>query len=189
MTAGTSLLCESIRSQLIVIDIQQRLATAMPDKALQNVTRNTGLLLQAAGLLEVPVIRTEQYPKGLGDTLPEVAGHLPAATVTLEKTCFSCMGATGFNKAVNPEGRNQIILAGMESHVCVLQTAMQLQAQGNLVFIAADAVCSRHKQNHKNALKRMAQAGIVISNTESILFEWLRDANHVHFKTISALLR
>lgn len=189
MSRGGALLCEAIRSQLIIIDIQQRLASVMPDKALQRVIHNTGLLLRAANLLDVPVIRTEQYPKGLGETMPEVSEHLPAETSRLEKTCFSCLGASDFEQHINPEGRNQIILAGMESHVCVLQTAMQLQAQGNQVFIANDAICARHKHNHKNALHRMEQAGIVISNTESIMFEWLRDAKHEHFKAISALLR
>jgi len=189
MTPSHDLLCDATRSQLVVIDIQERLSQAMPDKALQHVTHHTGLLLQAASLLNIPVIRTEQYPRGLGETLQGISQHLPEDAIKLEKTCFSCLGADGFDKQVNQETRKQIILTGMESHVCVLQTALQLQEQGYQVFVAGDAICARHKHNHKNALQRMSQAGVVISNTESILFEWLRDAKHAHFKTISALLR
>ncbi|MDH5408871.1 MAG: isochorismatase family protein [Gammaproteobacteria bacterium] len=189
MNSNSALLCDASRSQLLVIDIQERLTKAMPEKALKNVTHHTNLLLQASELLDIPVIRTEQYPKGLGATLPEVAENFTDKTITLEKTCFSCLGADGFEQQVDIKNRNQIILTGMESHVCVLQTAMQLHALGAQVFIAGDAICARHKHNHKNAIQRMSQAGIVISNTESILFEWLRDAQHEHFKTISASLR
>lgn len=189
MSQGSDLLCEAARSQLVVIDIQERLTKAMPDKAVQNVIHNTGLLLQATALLDIPVIRTEQYPKGLGATEQDVAQHFPAVTIKLEKTCFSCLGAEGFEQQINTEGQNQIIITGMESHVCVLQTALQLQAQACQVFVVNDAICARHKQNHNNALQRMSQAGVVISDTESILFEWLRNAKHEHFKTISAWLR
>lgn len=182
------LLCQADQSVLLVIDIQQRLAGAMPDKVLQSVIRHTGLLLKAAGLLDIPVVSTEQYPKGLGDTLDDIQQHINNDT-RIEKTCFSCCGATGFEPALSKICRKQVILIGMESHVCVLQTAMELKAQAYDVFVVNDATCCRDKQNHKNALQRMRQAGIVISNTESVLFEWLRDAKHPHFKTISQLLR
>ena len=99
------------------------------------------------------------------------------------------MCATGFGEAVKLKQRNQVILTGMESHVCVLQTAMELKATGFDVFVVSDAVCSRHKHNHLNALQRMSQAGIIITNTESVMFEWLRDARHPQFKDISKLIR
>lgn len=182
------LLCQAEQSVLLVIDIQQRLAGAMPEKPLHSLLKHTGLLLKAADLLEIPVIRSEQYPRGLGDTLHEVQQHIRHET-RLEKTCFSCCGAEGFEQTLSNNGRKQIVLSGMESHVCVLQTAMELKLQGYEVFVVNDAVCSRDKHNHKNALQRMHQAGIVISNTESVLFEWLRDARHPHFKAISQLLR
>ena len=182
------LLCQAEQSLLLVIDIQARLASAMPDKVLKAVTQHTGWLLQAAGLLHIPVVRTEQYPKGLGETLEEVQQHCQQDT-RLEKTCFSCCGAQGFDETLKLSGRRQIILAGMESHVCVLQTAMELQIKGHEVFVVSDAVCSRDKHNHQNALQRMAQAGIIICNTESVLFEWLRDASHPQFKAVSKLLR
>ena len=188
MQATSPLLCQADQSVLLVIDIQQRLASAMPDKVLQAVIKHSGWLLQAAALLHIPVVRSEQYPKGLGETLDEVRQHL-AHDTRLEKTCFSCCGADGFAQTLSRSARKQLILAGMESHVCVLQTAMQLKAEGYEVVVVNDAVCSRDKHNHKNALRRMEQSGIVISNTESVLFEWLRDAQHPHFKTISQLLR
>ncbi|MDH5445815.1 MAG: hydrolase [Gammaproteobacteria bacterium] len=182
------LLCEAEQSQLLVIDIQQRLASAMPDKVLQAVTLHTGWLLQAASLLEVPVVRTEQYPRGLGNTLEEISQHIEKDT-RLEKTSFSCCGAEGFNDNLTKTNRRQIVITGMESHVCVLQTAMQLKAMDYDVFVVSDATCSRDKRNHKNALQRMAQAGVIISNTESVMFEWLRDASHPQFKAVSQLLR
>ena len=181
-------LCDADNSILLVIDIQQRLASAMPDKVLQAVTRHTGWLLQAADSLGIPVVRTEQYPKRLGETLPEIKQHIWQDT-RLEKSCFSCCGAEGFQKTLSQLGRKQIILTGMESHVCVLQTAMELKMAEYDVFVVNNAVCSREKRNHKNALQRMGQAGIVISNTESVMFEWLRDASHPKFKEVSKLLR
>lgn len=183
-----SSLCQAEHSVLLVIDIQQRLAGAMPDKVLQKLVKHTALLTEAAGLLDIPLIRTEQYPKGLGETLPEVQQAI-AHDTRLEKTAFSCCQAGGFDSVLDKTDRRQVIITGMESHVCVLQTALELKAGGYAVFIANDAVCSRNKHNHKNALQRMSQAGIVISNTESILFEWLRDAQHPHFKAISQRLR
>lgn len=182
------LICQAGQSLLLLIDIQQRLAEAMPAKALQAVVKHTGWLLQSAALLDIPVLRTEQYPKGLGDTLADVKQHLPQDT-RLEKTCFSCCGASGFDDALGQSGRQQIILAGMESHVCVLQTALQLKAKGLDVFVVNDASCSRDKHNHTNALQRMSQSGVIITNTESVMFEWLRDAAHPQFKAVSALLR
>lgn len=182
------MLCEAQQSVLLIIDIQTRLASAMPDKALQSVIKHTGFLLQSADMLDIPVIRTEQYPSGLGDTLPEVQKHI-WQDVRLEKSCFSCCGAEGFDKTLSPLDKKQVILAGMESHVCVLQTAMELKDVGYDVFVVNDAVCSRTKHNHKNALQRMHQAGVIITNTESVMFEWLRDASHPKFKDISKLLR
>lgn len=181
-------LCQAEQSTLLIIDIQQRLAAAMPDKVLQTVVKNTGLLLDAANRLNIPVIRTEQYPKGLGDTLEDIRQHIEEDT-RLEKTGFSCCSASGFQAALDKDSRKQIILTGMESHVCVLQTALELTAQGYDVFVVNDAICSRRKHHHRNALQRMAQAGVVISNAESVLFEWLRDAGHPHFKAITQQLR
>ena len=188
MTA-TAALCSAGQSLLAVVDTQTQLAAAMPPTKRDEVLRNTAILLQAAGLLSVPVLVTEQYPKGLGKTEAAITQHLPPATPIIEKTCFSCCGALDFMAAVRHNRRNQIILTGMETHVCVLQTALDLHATGMQVFVVDDAVCSRRMKNKTNALARLRQAGIVVTNTESLLFEWLRDASHEHFKKISELIR
>ena len=188
MTA-TAALCSAGQSLLIVVDTQTKLAAAMPPTKRDEILRNTAILLQAAGLLNLPVLITEQYPKGLGKTEAALTQHLPPATPVIEKTCFSCCGAADFMEAVRRSRRNQIILAGMEAHVCVLQTALELQSTNTQVFVAEDAVCSRRMRNKTNALARLRNAGVIVTNTESLLFEWLRDARHEHFKTISALIR
>lgn len=185
---STLTLADAKHSQLVVIDVQQRLVAAMPEKPRQQALHNTSLLTQAANTLKIPIVHTEQYPKGLGTTEEVVRSHL-ADSNAIEKTCFSCCAAEGFITAVSLAQRQQIILCGMESHVCVLQTAIELQQAGYQVFVVENAICSRHKQNHKNALARLRQAGIIVTNTESVIFEWLRDARHPDFKTLSRLLR
>lgn len=183
------MLCHASESILVSIDTQTRLAAAMPEAAGGRVINNSGILLQAAALLNIPVLVTEQYPKGLGKTEPAVACHLPAHARHFEKTCFSCCGAAGFMDVVRGLARRHVVLAGMETHVCVLQTALELKDAGNQVFVVEDAVCSRAEANHHNALARLRQAGVIVSNTESVLFEWLRDASHTQFKQVSALIR
>jgi nicotinamidase-related amidase len=167
-------------SALIVIDIQERLASIMAER--ERVVRATGILLEAASRLEIPVFVSEQYPAGLGSTVPELAGKLPNGATRIEKTAFSACAAL-------PLTRPQAVLAGMEAHVCVLQTALELAAAGREVFVAADAVCSRAEANYSNALARLERAGVVVTNTESLIFEWLRDAANEHFRAISKLIR
>jgi len=182
-------LCNANNSCLVVIDIQTRLTAAMPLKVLARLKRNINILLQSANTLSIPVLATEQYPKGLGPIEPEIVKLLPDNTLKFEKTCFSCTGAENFLQQLNKMGRKQIILVGIEAHVCVLQTAIQLIAEGYQVFVAADGVCSRHRENYEASLKRMSRANVVICNAESILFEWLRDAKHEHFKELSSLIQ
>ena len=184
-----SSLCNADTSQLVVIDIQERLAAAMPEKVMQRVIHNTSILLQAARLLEVAVLRSEQYPKGLGDTRQEVQQHLSDKTVCFEKTCFACTGSADFTNRLSKQRRPQLILTGIETHVCVLQTAIELAEDGFQVYVVEDAVCSRNKHNHKNAIKRLREAGVIITSTESVVFEWLRDASHEHFKAIAKLIK
>lgn len=181
-------LCEATHSQLVVIDIQERLVAAMPSKPRQQTLRNAERLAQAAKCLQIPITHTEQYPKGLGATDKKLRAHLPD-TAAVEKTCFSCCAADGFIPKLASHQRQQIVLCGMESHVCVLQTAIELQQAGYQVFVVEDAVCSRHKHHHQNALARLRQAEIIITNVESVIFEWLRDASHPDFKALSRLLR
>jgi nicotinamidase-related amidase len=189
MAEMKSLLPEISDSVLVLIDIQERLAAAMPAGVKARVLRGAGTLVRAATLLELPIVVTEQYPKGLGPVEAAVAEQLPPKTHRVEKTCFSCAGANAFMATLEQTGRHQVVLCGMETHVCVLQTAFDLQCRGYAVFVVEDAVCSRAKPNQENALARLRQAGIVVSNLESTLLEWLRDANHKHFKTFSAWIR
>ena len=174
-------------SLLLIVDMQTRLLAAMPDG--QGMLDNSAKLLAAAGLLNVPVLLTEQYPKGLGPTAEIIAGALSETSQCFAKTAFSCYGSDGFKQALIASGRRQVVIVGLETHVCVLQTAFELFQQGFQVFVVEDAVCSRLEQHKTNALHRMRQIGISITCLESVLFEWLRDAKHADFKTISALVR
>jgi nicotinamidase-related amidase len=182
-------LCHASHSALVVIDIQDRLAKAMPPADLDRFTRNVSVLLQGAVRLDIPVLSTEQYPKGLGETLPEIRKHQPASATCLSKTGFSCCSAAGFTQSLTELQRPQVILTGMETHICVLQTAFELKQQGFEVFVAEDAVCARDRNRNLNGLNRMRQAGISITHSESVLFEWLRDASHPQFKILSSLLK
>jgi len=185
----TNLLCKADDSCLLVIDIQSRLAAAMPDKVLDRLKRNTILLINAARTLSVPVLATQQYPQGLGPIDPEISEALPPDCRHFEKTCFSCASSENFMQELTRMGKKQIILTGIEAHVCVLQTALDLLTAKYDVFVVNDAVSSRHRENYENALQRLQQAGVSICNTESVIFEWVRDSRHEHFKTISALLK
>ena len=173
-------------SQLVIIDMQTRLLTAMQQEAMQAVIKNCGILSQAAAMLEVPVIISEQYSKGLGNTVPELLEFLPNIKA-VEKLTFSCMAEPKFNRQLTRD-HSQVIVAGMESHICVLQTALDLQ-NSKQVFVAEDAIISRSPANKANALARMREAGCIISNTESIVFEWLGKADGDAFKAISKLIR
>lgn len=184
-----ALTCNQAASQLVVIDIQERLGAAMPEKVLARVIRNAALLMTAADRLGIPVTVSEQYPKGLGATDVRIAAAIPPSAHRLEKTCFSCVDAEGFAPVIGDAARRQVILAGMESHVCVLQTGMDLLAAGLQPYVVEDAVCSRRLENYENALQRLRGAGAVITTAESVVFEWLRDARHEHFKVLSAMVR
>jgi nicotinamidase-related amidase len=187
---GIQGLCDAGRSVLLVIDVQERLARAMPAEDLNPAVQSILLLARAAALLQIPVMRTEQYPKGLGPTLDSVARHLPdAASAAMEKTGFSCCAAAGLPDRLQALQRRQIILAGMETHVCVLQTALDLKQRGYEVFVAEDACCARSRGRSRNGLARLRQSDILITHSESVLFEWLRDAAHPQFRAVSTLLK
>lgn len=175
------------QSHLVIIDMQTRLSAVMPTDPVQSVIKYTGILAQSAAMLDVPVLVTEQYPKGLGHTLPELAAHLNQAAV-IEKTAFSCLAEPKFERHLTRD-RAQIVLVGMEAHICVLQTALDLLASGKQVFVVEDAVISRSPAHKMNAITRMREAGCVITNSESVLFEWLGKAEGDVFKSISKLIR
>ena len=174
-------------SQLIIIDIQLRLMPVMPADKMQELVKNCGILIQSAAWLEVPVIVSEQYPRGLGHTVPEILTLLPDVK-PVAKTAFSCVAEPKFKQLLTGD-HSQIIIAGMETHICVLQTALDLLTLGKQVFIVEDAVISRNPANKANALARLRDAGCMISNSESIVFEWLGRAEGEVFKKINQLVR
>lgn len=181
-------LCKAEQSQLLVIDLQLRLLEVMPDAEQDNVINNCRSLMTAASKLNIPTLLSEQYPEGLGKTVEVI--HSDPDIPVCEKTSFSCCRTSRFEQQLaSPEQRPQIILCGIETHICVLQTAADLQYWGYEVFIAEDAVASRNNTNKINAIQRMRDAGMNITNTESTLFEWLRDAKHPDFKTIAQLIK
>jgi len=182
-------LCDATTSQLVIVDVQERLAAVIGAETVASITRGCNLLLETARILGVPVICTEQYPKGLGTTIAAISSHLPTDSTAIAKTCFSCAGMAEFRQALQSTGCKQVVLAGIESHVCILQTALQLVQQGYEVFVVEDAVGARHAVHHHNAMERLRQAGVIVSNSESVIFEWLRDAGHAQFKAISTLLK
>ena len=174
-------------SFLLIIDIQERLVSVMPEDEQTLVIKQAGVLLQASIALEIPLAITEQYPKGLGATESSLLAFSPEVS-TIGKTCFSCADADEFMTSLRSSHRRSVVLMGMETHICVLQTALALQGQGYQVFVVEDAVSSRTQENKQNALHRMRQAGVIITNTESVLFEWLADAKHPEFRTLSKLI-
>jgi len=182
------MLCHQNNSQLVVVDLQSTLLNTMQADDKNQLLKNTNVLITSASLLDIPVFITEQYPKGLGKTDAALSRSIGDAPV-YEKTRFSCLGASEFDRQVANSTRNQYIICGIEAHVCVLQTALELIALGKDVFVVQDAVCSRSGLNKENALIRIRQCSGIISNVESVLFEWLKDSKHEHFKKISALIR
>ena len=175
------------KAQLVVVDVQEKLCRAMDTEVLEQLTGNISILLDAAAELGLPALATEQYVKGLGATLPVLKEKL--TTASLEKMTFSCCGGEGFLEALAKSGRRQVILTGMETHVCVLQTALELLSEGYMVHLVCDAVMSRKKANWKTALKTLSAAGVVLTTTEAVLFQLLRVAGTEEFKKLSKLVR
>ncbi|VFU12708.1 Isochorismatase [anaerobic digester metagenome] len=169
---------------LMVIDIQERLIPPM--KYGKQVIKKTNILITIAEDLGIPVIVTEQYPEGLGKTVPEVSTG-PGA-VTFAKTTFSACTAE-VTSELNRLGRKKIIITGMETHVCVFQTVRDLLALGYQVFVVGDAVCSRTKENYRNALSLMSLMGAVVTNTETVFFDLMKKAATPQFRKLSQLIK
>jgi nicotinamidase-related amidase len=170
-----------------VIDIQEKLCRAMDEKVLQHLVKNSSIMIEAAKELKIPVVTTEQYVKGLGETLPELKGQLDDPA--LEKMTFSCCGDAPFVKKLQALGRKQVIIVGMECHVCVLQTVIELLDAGYSVHLVRDAVMSRRKDNWFVGLETARDAGAVITSTEAALFQLLKVAGTEEFKKLSKLVR
>jgi nicotinamidase-related amidase len=194
MERGGDLL-DAKRSVLVVVDLQGKLVE-MVHRA-PAVLANSVRLVRLAGLFRVPVVLTEQYPRGLGPTHPDVRAAFDALAVDkrrIEKTSFGCCGDRGFTQALNDLCRprdtaRQVVVAGIEAHVCVMQTVLELLDQGDQVHVCWDAVSGRGDAYRRHALERMAAAGATITNHESVGFEWARDKDHAAFKGMSALFK
>jgi nicotinamidase-related amidase len=169
---------------LLVIDVQEKLMAKIPDAAA--LVRNAGFLVDAARLLEMPVQATEQYPRGLGPTVADLACRLPERP---DKVAFSSCAAAGVTETFRRAARPKIVLAGIEAHVCVLHTGLDLLALGFRVYIVADAVASRYAVDREFALRRLEQAGAVLTTTEACAFEWIGGSGHPKFKAVSALVQ
>lgn len=172
---------EAEHCALIVIDIQEKLLPPIFQK--EQLIRNSQLLIRLAGCVKIPTIMTTQYAKGLGATVPEIASLLPESQA-IDKQMFSCFGSDVFCSLLKrlPNHRNTVLLCGMESHICVAQTALGALREGYLVHVASDAVSSRTEWNWKIGLERMRAAGAVLSSTEMIIYEVLRSSGGPAFK-------
>ena len=171
----------------VVVDIQTKLLPAMNDP--ENVLNRAQMLVKGMNELGVPVVVTEQYPQGLGNTVPELAELFAENTPVIAKTSFSCFGEEAFVNAVDIEKRPVMVICGIESHVCVTQTALDALNAGFKVFIAADAVNSRKQADIDTALSFLQHAGCNVVSSEAILFMLLKSARHPNFKAVSKLVR
>ena len=166
---------------LVVIDIQEKLLPPIFQK--EQLIKNSRLLIRLAGILKMPILMSTQYAKGLGNTVPEIASLLPE-TEAIDKHMFSCFGSDVFCSMLKrfPGNRNTLLLCGMESHICVMQTALGALREGYLVHVASDGVSSRTEWNWRIGLERMRSAGAVISSTEMMIYELLRSSGAPEFK-------
>jgi nicotinamidase-related amidase len=171
---------------LVLIDVQEKLLRVMQNP--DGVVKHCGILIQIAKALDIPILWCQQYPKAMGLTAAPLAELLNGLS-PMDKLSFSCCGAPGFAGRIEALHIETAVLCGIESHVCVFQTAMDLLRQGLKVHVIADAVSSRTEENKQIGLSRMAAAGAVISSTEMFLFELLRTAEHPKFKELAALIR
>jgi len=183
------------RAALLVVDIQERLIPAMPAEIVDRVVRHTSILIEAAARLGLPIVVSQQYPRGLGGTVPAIeaalaaAGAAGAAIHRFDKLEFSAAAAPAFTALAPRLGRDQWIVTGMEAHVCVYQSVRDLAARGAVVHVVADAVCSRAKANWRIGLDLADRAGAIPTSTEVCVFDLLGRAGSDEFRTLSKLIR
>ena len=181
------MIAQQEKSQLIIIDMQEKLASVMPNEIINKMIRRFEIVQRVSLELGIPQVFTEQYPKGLGHTLSSMLPFLSEAKF-VEKNVFACTDEPIFLRYLI-KTRPQIYLMGMETHICVLQTALGLIKSGKDVFIIEDAVVSRNIQNKQNAINRMREEGCFITNTESVVFEWLKTSENKAFKKVASLIK
>lgn len=179
---------EREKSVLIVVDVQDGLLKAMGQEIAKNLIKNIILLLSFAKTMGIPILTTEQYPKGLGGTTPEIKVEMEGLA-PIEKMAFSCCRVEEFNKRLDSLQRKQVILCGIETHVCILQTAIDLMERGYEVYVVADGVCSRRKIDWEFGLRYLERRGAMISTTEIIAFQLLKEAGTEEFKRLSKLFK
>jgi nicotinamidase-related amidase len=177
---------DSHDSVLLIIDIQDRLAAVMKEK--DKVVKNNVLLIELSKMLKIPVVVTEQYPKGLGRTVPEIRAVLSEYRPA-EKMTFNCCGEPVFLSEIRKHGRKRVVVTGMETHICVLQTTTGLLREGFIPHVVQDAMCSRTKENWKTGTELMRDAGAVVTCTETVLFQLLKVAGTEEFKAVSRMIK
>ncbi len=175
------------KAVLVVIDIQERLVPAMPQDVYLRLRNTVKILVDAATLLGVPIVTTEQYPKGIGHTVAELADACNGALV--EKVSFGCCGEPNFLAALKETGRSQVIVTGMEAHVCVYQTVLGLLEDGYHVHLVRDAICSRYKIDYLTGVDNAGQAGAVVTSAETVLFQMMQESTHEKFREVSKLIK
>lgn len=173
-------------SALIIIDVQEKLFPYVLDQL--NLQKKIEMLAKTAGLLKLPMILTEHYPKGLGRTIPAIANLINSA-VKIEKTSFGCCGDNGFNDALKKSGKQKLIISGIEAHICVAQTAIGLKNKGFDVYLAADAISSRDRFDMQVAIERMRRQGIVVTTAEAVMYELMQDASDPLFKEFLKIVK
>jgi len=179
----------SSNSLVLLVDWQERLVSAMPPAVEARNRAATAVLLQAAQELEVPVLVSEQYPSGLGPTVPDLLSLLPEETERHSKKVFSAAQVPGVQDALAQSGRSHVVVAGMEAHICVFQTVRGLREEGYAVHVPLNAVVSRYKHDYIAAVGMFRHLGAATTSVETILFDWLRHAEGDSFKAISRLIR
>ncbi|HVY47393.1 MAG TPA: isochorismatase family protein [Minicystis sp.] len=181
---------EASDTAVVVVDVQEKLAGAMPPPMLADVTRSATLLLEACAVLGAHAIATEQYPRGLGHTIAPLAERLAELRVhAIEKMCFSACESAGFERAFAASRARAAVVVGMETHVCVFQTVRELCARGVPVLVPIDGVASRRADHRDVGLELCRQVGATVTTTETIVFDWLRVAGTDAFKRLSKLIR
>lgn len=181
------MLISDTNTLLVVIDMQEKLLPSMSDS--EYLLSNTNKLISGCQALNIPIIITEQYPKGLGKTINTIAEQLDKQYTPIEKTTFSCYKNDNFFEMLENHGKKNIVLCGIEAHICVMQTALELHEAGYQTVISEDCIASRNDNDHYMAIQRMSNSGITISTYESILMELCGRSDRPEFKTISNIIK
>ena len=180
-------LADATECLLLVVDVQQVIAQSIPNKVIKRVVKNANLLMRAARILNIPIILTERDPRTLGGTEQSILRHIEPKNI-FSKTNFSACENRSITKAIDAAKRPQIVLAGTEAHIAILQTATDLLLKGYTVFVVEDSICARTLENYQNALSRLNKSDVIITCAESVLFEWVNDSENPTFQKVQSLL-